>query len=195
MARILDIQEFVKDYCLPLSDRDLINKYQISAKELIPLIRKLVIDGFITKEHHQERTRKMKQREAVQEKSFLKSLYHCPLCNHIHPTPFEVCPACGTSIADPRKSQRAQPRPTAPQQQAMSKPINPRASQTVRPTPKAPQQSVKFLDEDDGAMTDRHLNLDRHLNPNQSLNLEKLLSLDRSLNLNLLHRLNLFHNL
>lgn len=94
----LNIQEFIKDYCCGLKDKALLAKHNISPKEFVGVVRKLIGEGLITKEQYFERNRKIQELEAQEEKEFLKSLYHCPVCGHIHPTPFEVCPACGTEL-------------------------------------------------------------------------------------------------
>lgn len=93
------ISEFVKDYCNGVSDRELLAKYGITPKETIQLVKKLIGQGTISKEQYFERTRKIEEAKAREEKAFLKSLYHCPVCSHIQPTPFTVCPACGTEIS------------------------------------------------------------------------------------------------
>jgi serine/threonine protein kinase len=107
MGTRLDIQGFVKDYCRGLKDRDLLVKYGLHPKELIGVVRRLINDGHLSKEQYFDRNRVIQEIEARQEKDFLKSLYHCPVCSHIHPTAFTICPACGMdvtkeSIAEPR---------------------------------------------------------------------------------------------
>jgi len=100
MALKLNIREFIRDYSEGINDRELLAKHKISAKDMVVLVRKLVNEGRITKEQCLDRSRKIKDREAHQEKAFLKSLYDCPMCGHIQPTPFPVCPACGTNVAE-----------------------------------------------------------------------------------------------
>ncbi len=107
MGTRLDIQEFVKDYCRGLKDRELLAKYGLNPKELIGVVRRLINDGHLSKEQYFDRNRVIQEIEARQEKDFLKSLYHCPVCSHIHPTAFTICPACGIdvtkeSITEPR---------------------------------------------------------------------------------------------
>jgi serine/threonine protein kinase len=113
MTDKLDIEEFVDDYCHGVKDRDLLAKHQLSAKELIALVKKLIGQGVITKEQYFNRNRLVEEAEIHEEKQFLKSLYHCPVCSHMHPRPFNRCPACGTEISEPpatrtRKEKRAQ---------------------------------------------------------------------------------------
>ncbi len=94
----LNIQEFIRDYCDGVKDKDLLAKHRINAKELIAVVRKLINEGLISKEDYFDRNRKIQEREVREEKDFLQSLSHCPVCGHIHPTPFTVCPACGTDL-------------------------------------------------------------------------------------------------
>lgn len=94
----LDIQEFVKDYCRGLKDKDLLVKYGLHPKDLIGVVRRLINDGHLSKEQYFDRNRVIQEIEARQEKDFLKSLYHCPVCSHIHPTAFTICPACGIDV-------------------------------------------------------------------------------------------------
>ncbi|MBI5248460.1 MAG: protein kinase [Desulfomonile tiedjei] len=102
----LDIQEFVKDYCTGVRDKDLLVKHHINPKELMAIVRKLINDGLISKEQYFDRNRMIQELESREEKNFLKSLYHCPVCSHIQPSPFTVCPACGTDVA--REEERDQ---------------------------------------------------------------------------------------
>lgn len=94
----LDIEEFVVDYSRGVKDKDLLTKHHINPKELIGIVRKLINEGFISKEQYFDRNRRIQELEAREERDFLKSLYHCPVCSHIHPAPFTICPACGTDI-------------------------------------------------------------------------------------------------
>lgn len=94
----LDIEEFVDDYSRGVKDKDLLTKHHINPKELIGIVRKLINEGFISKEQYFDRNRRIQELEAREERDFLKSLYHCPVCSHIHPAPFTICPACGTDI-------------------------------------------------------------------------------------------------
>jgi serine/threonine protein kinase len=94
----LNIQDFIKDYCNGVKDKDLLAKHRINAKELIAIVRKLINEGLISKEDYFDRNRKIQEREIREEKDFLQSLSHCPVCGHIHPVPFTTCPACGTDV-------------------------------------------------------------------------------------------------
>lgn len=102
-----DIDGFVQDFCSGVKDRDLLEKYNITAKEMIKMVKKLINEGTLTKEQYFERSRKIEELEAKQERDFLKSLYQCPVCGHLHPTPFIRCPACGADVSEGRDA-RAQ---------------------------------------------------------------------------------------
>lgn len=96
----LNIEAFVSDYCNGVPDRDLLARHRISAKEMISVVKRLIQEGQITKDQYFGRTRKIQEIEARQEKDFLQSLYHCPICSHLQPTPFTRCPACGHEISE-----------------------------------------------------------------------------------------------
>ncbi|HMK35698.1 MAG TPA: hypothetical protein VK463_11570 [Desulfomonilaceae bacterium] len=104
----LDIRQFVKDYCDGVKDRELLIKHNIGAKDLVRVVKKLISDGTISKEAYFDRSRKIEEFESRQEKNFLKSLFHCPVCSHIHPVPFDVCPSCGTDIAAYERAQKTE---------------------------------------------------------------------------------------
>lgn len=101
MAVRLNVEAFVRDYCDGIPDRELLSRHGISAKELVGVVKRLIQEGRIVKEQYFDRNRKIQEREARQERDFLKSLYHCPVCSHIQPTPFEHCPACGHEMEQP----------------------------------------------------------------------------------------------
>jgi eukaryotic-like serine/threonine-protein kinase len=96
----LDVEEFVVDYCGGAKDRDLLAKYHLNPKELIATVKKLIGQGAITKEQYFARNRLVEETEIHEEKQFLKSLYHCPVCSHMDPRPFNRCPACGTEVTE-----------------------------------------------------------------------------------------------
>jgi serine/threonine protein kinase len=109
MNPTFDVKSFVKDYCEGVKDRDLLVKHGLGAKELVGMVKKLINEGVISKEAYFERSRKLEEREARQERDFLKSLFHCPVCSHIQPIPFTVCPSCGTNIEEYRQKEEPEP--------------------------------------------------------------------------------------
>ncbi len=94
----LDVEEFVRDYCLGIKDKDMLTKHKLSPRDFLVVIRNLMGRGLLTKQDYFDRNARIEELEARQEKEFIKSLYHCPVCSHIHPEPFKVCPACGVEI-------------------------------------------------------------------------------------------------
>jgi len=112
MNERVDIQAFIKDYCAGIKEGELIARYGLSAKEIGPLVKKLINRGAITKEQYFNRNRIIAEREAREEKDFLQSLHHCPVCGHAHPTAFIRCPACGSSVS---KKSEAEPQTGADQ--------------------------------------------------------------------------------
>lgn len=99
MPALLDVEQFVNDYRLGVKDRDLIAKYKLTAKEMVKVVKKLINEGQITRDDYFNRNKKIEELETRQEKDFLSSLHHCPVCSHIHPSPFTVCPACGAEVS------------------------------------------------------------------------------------------------
>lgn len=99
MAVGLNVQQFVADYCGGLKDRELIDKHELTAKEMIQLIKQLVQEGQITRDDYFNRNRRIEERETRQEHTFLQSLHHCPICSHAQPDAFTVCPACGAEVS------------------------------------------------------------------------------------------------
>lgn len=147
MSVKLEIKRFVDDYCAGVKDRDLLLKHKISAKELVGIVKKLINEGVISKEAYFERTRKIEELEARQEKDFLKSLYHCPVCSHIHPVPFTTCPSCGTEIAEGDKSERVAQKREAPPEPNSTPAVNPfpavqDPAAGELPTPGPPPQEI-----------------------------------------------------
>jgi serine/threonine protein kinase len=104
----LDVGKFANDYRKGISDKELLAKYKIGAQELVVLVKKLIHGGQISREDYLERSRKIDELRAIREQDFLKSLHHCPVCSHIHPTPFTTCPACGANISEYQQTQRSE---------------------------------------------------------------------------------------
>ncbi len=100
MKKSIDIEEFVDDYCMGVKDKDMLEKFGMTPNQMIALVKKLISQGMISKDEYFQRSERIKQYELRQERDFLKSLYHCPVCGHVQPTPFELCPACGINIQE-----------------------------------------------------------------------------------------------
>jgi serine/threonine protein kinase len=95
----VDIGEFVRDYGKGVKDKELLAKHGLNARQMVALVKKLMTDGAITKELQATRNRRVIELDAREEKAFLSSLFHCPVCGHIHPTPFSRCPACEADVS------------------------------------------------------------------------------------------------
>jgi hypothetical protein len=94
----LDVAEFVKDYSRGLRDKELLEKHGLSVRQMVRVVKKLMNDGVITREHYNTRNRRIGELETRQEQDFIKSLHHCPVCGHIHPIAFTRCPACEAEV-------------------------------------------------------------------------------------------------
>jgi hypothetical protein len=93
--RTIPLKKFLADYRSLLDDRQLMEKYGLSARSFLNLIKALVQKNLITSHDLANRRELSVQRDMVKESQFLSSLYICPHCSHPSPTPFDVCPACG----------------------------------------------------------------------------------------------------
>lgn len=111
MTDKLDTEEFVADYCGGVKDRELLAKHALNPRELVATVKKLISQGVITKEQYFARNRLVEETEVHEEKQFLKSLYHCPVCSHMDPRPFNSCPACGTEISESQTTLAQQEKP------------------------------------------------------------------------------------
>ncbi len=94
--RTVPLKKFLADYRSLLDDRELMEKYGLSARSFVNLIKALVQKNLITSRDLAKRRELAVQRDLVKESQFLSSLYICPHCSHPSPNPFSVCPACGT---------------------------------------------------------------------------------------------------
>ncbi len=154
MSVKVDIREFVADYCRGVKDRDLLAKHQLKPKQMIGIIKKLMNEGVITKEQYFARNRIVEEAEIHEEKQFLKSLYHCPVCSHMHPHPFHRCPACGTEVARPRATSTGEESP--PQnfvvraEESTGGALGSDASPFPPKTVEAPEGPTQTLSEDSG---------------------------------------------
>jgi hypothetical protein len=94
------LQRFLKDFRSPLSDGELRDKYGLSARGFVSLIKALLARGTINQEDLVRRKETAVQRDLAKEHEFLAQLYICPHCGHPHPTPYDRCPACGADTSD-----------------------------------------------------------------------------------------------
>ncbi len=91
---------FLADFRSHLTDHALREKYALSAKAFVSLIKALLAKNVITPADLEKRKVMAVQRDLAKESEFLSGLSICPNCSHPHPKPFEKCPACGADPAD-----------------------------------------------------------------------------------------------
>jgi hypothetical protein len=94
------LNQFLADFRSLFTDQALREKYQLSAKAFVSLIKALLAKGIVTPEDLEKRKMMAVQRDLAKESEFLSGLSICPNCSHPHPRPFERCPACGAQPAD-----------------------------------------------------------------------------------------------
>lgn len=94
------LNNFLADFRSHLTDQELREKYQLSAKAFVSLIKALLSKNIINPADLEKRKIMAVQRDLAKESEFLSGLFICPNCSHPHPKPFERCPACGADPAD-----------------------------------------------------------------------------------------------
>ncbi len=93
--RKIPLKRFLSDFRSPLDDRELMQRYGLSARSFVNLVTTLMSKNLITKRDLDKRKEIAVQRDLAKESQFLSSLYICHNCSHPSPSPFEKCPACG----------------------------------------------------------------------------------------------------
>jgi len=94
------LKNFLADFRSPLTDAELRQKYDLSARSFVSLIKALLSQEMVTAQDLAWRKEMTVQRDLAKESEFLAGLYICPHCSHPHPKPFAVCPACGVDTGD-----------------------------------------------------------------------------------------------
>ncbi|MBI5250770.1 MAG: hypothetical protein HY912_14865 [Desulfomonile tiedjei] len=94
------LKDFLADFRSHFTDHELREKYELSAKAFVSLIKALLAKSVITAADLEKRKVMAVQRDLAKESEFLSGLFICPNCSHPHPKPFERCPACGADPAD-----------------------------------------------------------------------------------------------
>lgn len=89
------VREFLADFRSPMTDRELREKYGLSARNFVNLMKALVENKIISQQDLATRRQMSVQRDLAKESEFLAQLFICPNCSHPSPHPFETCPACG----------------------------------------------------------------------------------------------------
>lgn len=99
------LSSFLADFSSRLSDQELRDKYDLSAKAFVSLIKALLVKNVISPLDLEKRKEMAVRRDLAKESQFLSGLYICPNCSHPHPSPFARCPACGAVPAEVAPSQ------------------------------------------------------------------------------------------
>ncbi len=92
----IPLKRFLADFRSPLDDRELMQRYGLSARSFVNLVTTLMKKNLLDKSDLDKRKEVSVQRDLARETQFLSSLYICPHCSHPSPTPFNRCPACGS---------------------------------------------------------------------------------------------------
>lgn len=100
----IPLKRFLADFRSPLDDRELMQRYGLSARSFVNLVTTLMKKNLLDKGDLDKRKEIAVQRDLARESQFLSSLYICQNCSHPSPTPFKRCPACGSEL-DPSTTQ------------------------------------------------------------------------------------------
>jgi hypothetical protein len=101
----IPLKRFLADFRSQLDDRELMQRYGLSARSFVNLITTLMKKGLLTKSDLDQRKEVAVQRDLARETQFLSSLYICPNCSHPSPSPFDKCPACGADSRPPSREE------------------------------------------------------------------------------------------
>ncbi|MGO9118375.1 MAG: hypothetical protein ACLQPD_12315 [Desulfomonilaceae bacterium] len=107
--RKIPLKKFLSDFRSPLEDRELMQRYGLSARSFVNLVTALMKKNLITKKDLDKRKEIAVQRDLAKESQFLSSLYICHNCSHPSPSPFEKCPACGADSSAPQAEEAYPP--------------------------------------------------------------------------------------
>ncbi|MFC1834213.1 hypothetical protein ACFL2Q_05705 [Thermodesulfobacteriota bacterium] len=95
------LQEFLSDFRSNMTDHELKEKYSLSARGFVSLVKALLDRKVISPQDLTTRKQMAIQRDLALQSQFLAGLHLCPNCGHPSPQRFEVCPACGFEVAAP----------------------------------------------------------------------------------------------
>lgn len=93
------IREFLSDFRSSLTDRELREKYDLSARGFVSLIKALLAQNVISSRDLAVRREMSVKMDLAKESQFLAGLFICRNCSHPSPVPFDRCPACGAEHA------------------------------------------------------------------------------------------------
>lgn len=105
----IPLKRFLADFRSTLDDRELMQRYGLSARSFVNLITTLMKKSLLTKSDLDQRKEVAVQRDLARETQFLSSLYICPNCSHPSPSPFDRCPACGSELNSATQQEEAYP--------------------------------------------------------------------------------------
>lgn len=94
----IPLKKFLADFRSATTDQELRDKYELSARSFVSLIKALLAKEIISQADLTRRREMAVQRDLQKESHFLSGLYICPNCSHPHPAPFQACPACGFQV-------------------------------------------------------------------------------------------------
>ncbi|MGB6066346.1 MAG: hypothetical protein WBG50_16205 [Desulfomonilaceae bacterium] len=94
------LNNFLADFRSILTDHELRQKYELTARGFVSLIKALLARNLITTDDLAKRREMAVQRDLAKESEFLSGLYICRHCSHPSPHPFKKCPACGADAAE-----------------------------------------------------------------------------------------------
>jgi len=109
LRRKIPLKKFLSDFRSPLEDRELMERYGLSARSFVNLITTLAKKKLLTRDDLDKRKEIAVQRDLAKEVQFLSSLYICQNCSHPSPSPFDKCPACGAESAYTSKHDEVYP--------------------------------------------------------------------------------------
>ncbi|MEW6531132.1 MAG: hypothetical protein AB1473_09870 [Thermodesulfobacteriota bacterium] len=94
------LKSFLSDFRSAMPDQELREKYELSPRAFLSLIKALLDKKVISSQDLERRKEISIQRDQAKEAAFLANLYICPYCGHPSPLPFEQCPACELDVKD-----------------------------------------------------------------------------------------------
>jgi len=94
------LKAFLSDFRSAMADQELREKYELSPRAFLSLIKALLDRKVISPRDLEWRKEISVQRDQAKEAAFLANLYICPHCGHPSPLPFAKCPACDSDVRD-----------------------------------------------------------------------------------------------
>jgi hypothetical protein len=120
----IPLKRFLADFRSPLDDRELMQRYGLSARSFVNLVTTLMKKNLLEKKDLDQRKEVAVQRDLARETQFLSSLYICPHCSHPSPMPYARCPACGAALESTPQDEEAYPPVTTSEGHAYVAPTN-----------------------------------------------------------------------